>query len=58
MTDTLIKDQIKTIQQATEKAIRSKKTALKFLTDAGIINNKRMVVNDDSARPTTKNKRK
>ncbi len=37
MTDTMIKDQVRTIEKATEKATRSKESALKFLQDAGII---------------------
>jgi hypothetical protein len=37
MTDSIIKEQIKVIQRATENALKSKESALKFLTDAGII---------------------
>ena len=37
MTETAIKEQIKAIERATEKAMKSKETALKFLQDAGII---------------------
>lgn len=37
MTQTLIKEQINTIQKATEKAAKSKGSALRFLKDAGII---------------------
>jgi hypothetical protein len=39
MTDTLIKEQIKTIEKATENALKSKESALKFLKDAGILKN-------------------
>lgn len=37
MTDSIIKEQVKVIQRATENALKSKETALKFLEDAGII---------------------
>ena len=37
MTNTFIKEQIKTIEKATKEASKSKKNALKFLQDAGII---------------------
>lgn len=37
MTQTLIKEQINTIQKATEKAAKSKGSALRFLRDAGIV---------------------
>lgn len=37
MTDFAIREQIETIKRATDKAAQSKETALKFLTDAGII---------------------
>jgi hypothetical protein len=37
MTDTMIKEQVRTIEKATQKAARSKESALKFLKDAGII---------------------
>jgi hypothetical protein len=39
MTTTLIKEQIRTIEKATQTASKSKESALKFLKDAGIINN-------------------
>ncbi len=53
MTQTLIKEQINTIQKATEKAARSKETALKFLKEAGILNQPK-TGNDNS--PTVKKK--
>ncbi len=37
MTDFAIKEQIKAIKKATDKASKSKESALKFLVDAGII---------------------
>lgn len=37
MTDSMIKEQVRTIEKATEKAARSKESAIKFLQDAGII---------------------
>ena len=39
MTTTLINEQIRAIQKATHTASQSKESALKFLKDAGIINN-------------------
>ena len=38
MTTTYIKEQVRAIEKATEKASKSKEAALKFLKDAGIIN--------------------
>lgn len=38
MTTTLIKEQVRAIERATENASKSKEAALKFLKDAGIIN--------------------
>ena len=37
MTQTLIKEQIKTIKEATKKAAQSSESARKFLKDAGIL---------------------
>lgn len=37
MTDSAVKDQIKTIKEATKKASTSKASALRFLSDAGIL---------------------
>ncbi|MFC0776008.1 MULTISPECIES: hypothetical protein [Terrimonas] len=37
MTQTLIQDQIRTIQKATENAAKSKEAALQFLKEAGIV---------------------
>jgi hypothetical protein len=37
MTQSLIKEQINTIKKATEKASKTKESALKFLQDAGIV---------------------
>ncbi len=37
MTDSAVKAQIKTIKDATKKASKSKESALKFLSDAGIL---------------------
>ena len=37
MTQIAIQTQVDAIKKATEKALRSKETALKFLTDAGIL---------------------
>jgi hypothetical protein len=37
MTDTRIKEQVRTIEKATQNAARSRETALQFLKDAGII---------------------
>ena len=37
MTDTAIQSQIATIKSATQKALASKETAIKFLMDAGIL---------------------
>jgi hypothetical protein len=39
MTTTLIQEQIRAIQKATHTASQSKESALKFLKDAGIIDN-------------------
>jgi len=39
MTQTIIQEQIKTIQKATRNASRSKESATQFLKDAGIIKN-------------------
>lgn len=41
MTDDAIQEQIDTIKKATNKAARSKESALKFLEDAGIIDRKK-----------------
>lgn len=38
MTQIAIQSQIEAIKKATEKALKSKKSVLKFLTDAGILN--------------------
>ncbi len=38
MTTTYIKEQVRTIEKATQNASKSKEIALKFLKDAGIIN--------------------
>jgi len=37
MTEFAIREQIETIKKATVKATKSKESAIKFLTDAGII---------------------
>ncbi len=37
MTDTSIKEQIRTIERATENAVKSKDNALKFLRESGIV---------------------
>ena len=37
MSTTAIQEQIKTIKKATDKAVKTKATALSFLKDAGII---------------------
>jgi hypothetical protein len=37
MTEIAIQEQIKTIKNATKKALASKETAIKFLTEAGIL---------------------
>lgn len=37
MSESSIKKHVETIQKATQKALRSKKSALKFLVDAGIV---------------------
>ena len=37
MTQVAIQIQVDAIRKATEKALKSKETALKFLTDAGIL---------------------
>lgn len=37
MTATLIKEQVRTIEKATQKAAKSKEAALQFLKEAGII---------------------
>ena len=37
MTDTIIKDQIRTIERATQTAVKSKDAAIKFLKESGII---------------------
>jgi hypothetical protein len=37
MTDTLIKEQVRTIEKATKNAAKSKESALQFLKEAGII---------------------
>ncbi|MEO6674036.1 MAG: hypothetical protein ABIN93_11450 [Ginsengibacter sp.] len=38
MAATYIKEQVRTIEKATQNASKSKETALKFLKDAGILN--------------------
>jgi predicted deacylase len=38
MTTTYIKEQVRTIEKATQNASKSKETALRFLKDAGILN--------------------
>jgi hypothetical protein len=40
MTDTAIQSQIATIKNATKKALYSKESAIKFLSDAGILKSK------------------
>lgn len=50
MTQTLIKEQINTIQKATKKASKSKESALQFLKDAGI------TVTPSNAKPSAKKK--
>lgn len=37
MTDEQVKEQIETLKSATKEASKSKKTAIKFLRDAGIL---------------------
>jgi hypothetical protein len=37
MTDTSIKEQIRTIERATQTAVKSKSAAIKFLKESGII---------------------
>ena len=37
MTDTSIKEQVRTIERATQTAVKSKGAALKFLKESGII---------------------
>jgi hypothetical protein len=37
MTDIHIKEQVRTIEKATQNAVKSKEAALQFLRDAGII---------------------
>ena len=37
MTDTSIKEQIRTIERATQTAVKSKGAAIKFLKESGII---------------------
>ena len=41
MTDIAIKQQIETIKQATQEALKTKESALRFLIDAGIIRNEK-----------------
>lgn len=50
MTQTLIKEQIKTIQTATAIASKSKETALKFLRDAGIVTNGKATSSDNNSK--------
>lgn len=47
MTDFTIKEQIETIKRATDTAAKSKESALKFLTDAGIIEEQKDKRNSD-----------
>ncbi len=42
MTSISIQEQIETIKKATEKAVRSKQSAIKFLRDAGIIDDRKL----------------
>jgi hypothetical protein len=37
MTQIAVQNQVDSIKKATEKALQSKETAIKFLTDAGIL---------------------
>lgn len=37
MTETVVKQQIKTIERATQNAVKSKDSALRFLQEAGIV---------------------
>lgn len=42
MTHTDIKAQVEAIKKVTENALRSKKSAMKFLVDAGIVNKEKL----------------
>lgn len=50
MTSTLIQEQIRAIEKATQNALKSKESALKFLKDAGIINTSSSVNNKAKAK--------
>jgi hypothetical protein len=56
MTDTNIKELVKTIEKATQDALQSKEKALKFLQDAGIANKKNGNSNNSSSKKTDKKK--
>ncbi len=50
MTTTVINEQIQAIQKATQKALKSKESALKFLIDAGIIDNSSKITSKAKAK--------
>ncbi len=56
MTDTLVTEQVRIIEKATKDASQSKKTAIKFLEEAGIIKKQsgHLATHNGNARSTKK----